>query len=311
LSDRPIMNKAARHARLVTSPSNLVSTRDLLVFWGIVVATFAVLIKTDFHWAAIVLAFFAIAKAQGGLLLSGHEASHHMLLRHRVANDLVGQWLCNAPMGVGFHTARSAHLDHHRYLLSERDVKLDQQLERPSRRAYLWHMSLPLFGTYLARGVVGFFRRAPRKRARPTYTVDPARLRSDRISILVSSLVFFALCALIDWRLYLFWIVPLLTVSAFFHNAKGFLDHAKLPDEPDQLLYTYKVTWVDRIFFGVQQARHAEHHLFPHVPYHRLSELHPLVTQLAGVRCRDGYFGFLVEYYKLANRFPSASQESP
>jgi hypothetical protein len=47
------------------------------------------------------------------------------------------------------------------------------------------------------------------------------------------------------------------------------------------------------------------------VPYHRLSELHPLVTQLTGVRCRDGYFGFLVEYYKLANRFPSASQESP
>ena len=119
-----------------------------------------------------------------------------------------------------------------------------------------------------------------------------------------SSLILLAVLVAIDWRLYLFfWAFPLLTLTAFFHNAKGFLDHARLPDESDDLLYSYRLSWIDRLFFGSQQARHAAHHLFPFVPYHRLWQLDSALDDVQNVKRRPGYFAFLICYWCRANEF--------
>ena len=97
--------------------------------------------------------------------------------------------------------------------------------------------------------------------------------------------------------------LPLLTLTAFFHNAKGFLDHARFSDEPENLLYSYRITRLDRLFFGCQQARHAEHHLYPFVPYRRLRDLAPLVDSDPAVKPRRGYFQTLLEYGRRVNEF--------
>ena len=97
--------------------------------------------------------------------------------------------------------------------------------------------------------------------------------------------------------------LPLLTVTAFFHNAKAFLDHARFANESEDLLYSYRMTFVDRLFFGCQQERHAEHHLYPFVPYRRLPELRSLVESDSSVKTRRGYFQTLMEYGRRANEF--------
>jgi fatty acid desaturase len=140
---------------------------------------------------------------------------------------------------------------------------------------------------------------APSKRAKPAYTFSAKDFRSDTLSIVVTSAVLFAVLATIDWRLYIFfWIGPLLTTTAFFHHAKAFLDHAAEPGGADSALYSYQVTWFDRLFFGVQQAHHAEHHLYPHVPYHRLPDLKPITSRMRNVKYRAGYFSELFHYYR-------------
>lgn len=301
-AERFLRKEGARLARGLSKPGNLVSARDLCLDLAIVVLTYTLLVQTEYHWASCVLAFFAVAKAQNSLLLSGHEAIHHSLFSNKRWNDLVGNYVCFAPVGVGFLRARAAHLDHHNYLSTERDEKIDYRLVDPTRSAFLWHIFRPLLGSYVWKGVLRRLGMEPSKRAKTAYAFSAEQARSDTLSIAIASVVLFAALAAVDWRLYVFfWIGPLLTTTAFFHHAKAFLDHALEPGETDEVLYSYDVSWFDRLFFGVQQAHHAEHHLYPHVPYHRLHELTPVTSRMREVRYRAGYCAELVSYFRALN----------
>jgi fatty acid desaturase len=283
--------------------SDFISLRDLALWLSLIVASYALLIAANFHFVACIAAYFMISKAQLSLLLSGHEAIHYSLFRNKRLNDLVGAWLCFAPMGVGYNVARAAHLDHHRYLLTEQDAKLDHQIENPTRRRLTVRLLGPLFGLYLWKGLLRIVGLSWTSRAKPTFLVSASGRRADLASIVVSGLVMFASLTLLDWRLYpFFWLAPLFTVAAFFHNIKGLLDHVQLPGEPDDLLYSYRVTLLDRLFLPTQQARHAEHHLYPHVPYHRLQKIGPVVRRMSDVRERHGELASLLQYYRMLPR---------
>jgi fatty acid desaturase len=307
---RALFKEGARIARQKSEANDFNAIRDLSLFVFLIFAAYGLLIWMRFDWLAVVVAYFLVAKGQNGLLLSGHEAIHNSLFHNKKLNDLIGTYLCFAPLGVGYNRARAAHLDHHIYLLTERDEKLDQQIENPTRLAFLAHLFLPLLGAYLFKGLLRILGWAPSRRAKPAYHLSDTLRRRDRVSIIISNLVLLTCLTAIDWRFYLlFWVGPLLTVTAFFHNAKAFLDHARLSHESEsEKLFSYKTAWFDHLFFGTQQARHAEHHLYPHVPYYRLSEVEHVVRKLPTVQYRGSYTGFLFAYYgDLARRNRSES----
>lgn len=311
-SERELMLDAQRIARQNSKASDWISIRDIAFYYALVIAACVLVIYTNFNWMICLLAAILIGKAQNGLLLSGHEAIHYSLFKNRKINDLVATYLCYAPLGVGFYRARAAHLDHHRYLLTERDEKLDQQILHPTRKRLVAHLIWPLLGSYVYKGVLRIYGLAPSRRAHPDYTLPKSAQRTDRISILIAGVVLVSIFALIDWRLILLWGVTLLTVSAFIHNATAFLDHARQADEGEgDYLYTYRVTWLDRLLFAVQQARHAEHHLFPQVPYHRLDRIEPIVHELPNVRYRRGYIATLCEIYANLGGDRSHDDKSP
>lgn len=299
LRSMPGYRDAALRAKRVAKVSNARGILDLAGYWTLVVAAFALLVATDFHGVAVAAAFIAIAKAQNSLLLVGHEAIHYLLLRNRRLNELAGEYLTYAPMGIGYRRARLSHLEHHRTPLREVDEKIDQQLAVPSRRAYLLHLGAPLLGSYVAVALSRFLGLKLNRRARPTFTQPYSSTKADLTGILVAQAVMVAVLFAVDWRLYVFfWILPLFTLTAFLHRAKGFLDHAMLPGESPDLAYSYRVNALDRLFFGTLQAFHAEHHLFPGVPHYRLKSIFENVADLPFVRRRGSYFGFLVDYYR-------------
>jgi fatty acid desaturase len=285
-------------ARKLAIPASLRSSRDLSLNVSGLAMIYALLLYTGFHWVACVLAFLVVGKVQHSLLLSGHEAIHYSLFRDRRWNELVGRYMCFSPMGAGFHRSRAAHLDHHNYLSTERDEKIDFQLVKQTKQEFLWHMLCPLFGSYLWKGLLRLAGHTAAKRARPTYKITTSQRRGDLVSIGMSSIILIGVLCLFDWRLYLyFWAAPLLTTTAALHHAKAFLDHANLPGASEETLYSYRVTWMDRMFFGVQQARHAEHHLWPRVPYIRLARFESIVARMPNVKGRGGYFVELARYY--------------
>lgn len=295
----PGYRDAARRAKDVAKVSNARGIVELAGYWALIAAAFAVVVATGFQWFAVIVGFIAVAKAQNALLLVGHEAIHYLILRDRRINDWAGEFLTYAPMGIGFRRARLSHLAHHRAPLTEADEKIDQQLAVPSRRAYLRHLGAPLLGSYVATALSRFVGVTVTRRARPQFTQEARSARADMVGIIIAQMVLLAVLTAIDWRLYpFFWILPLVTLTAFFHRAKGFIDHATLPGESPSLAYSYRVGALDRMFFGTQQAYHAEHHLFPGVPHYRLRMIFASDADLPFMRRRGSYFGFLVAYYR-------------
>lgn len=299
MTNRQLFLEGKQIARTLPKAVDLMAVRDLAVPLVMVPAAYALLLATNFHVVAWVISVLMISKAQLALLLLGHEAIHDSLFRNRKLNDFVGAYICFGPVGVGFNIARAAHLDHHGYLLTERDVKLDQQLAVPTRWNLIRHLLRPLFGYYLFKGALRLVGITVETRVKVAYTVTSAQRAADIRAIVISSLLLFATLTAIDWRLYLLcWIAPLFTVTAFLHNARAMLDHVRMPDEPEGLLYSYKVRWYDRMLFGTLSYRHAEHHLWPQVPHHQLARLEPVTRQMPGIVYRLSSFGCMARYFQ-------------
>ena len=56
-----------------------------------------------------------------------HEASHYLLFRNRILNELVSDWLCLFPMWSSTHHYRLQHLAHHQFVNDpERDPDISQ-----------------------------------------------------------------------------------------------------------------------------------------------------------------------------------------
>jgi fatty acid desaturase len=99
-----------------------------------------------YHWRAdlglawawnvpVTLAAVAVIGAmQHRLSTLAHEASHYMLFRHRVLNELVSDWFCMYPMMSTTHHYRLQHLAHHQYVNDpERDPDISQMTESGHR----------------------------------------------------------------------------------------------------------------------------------------------------------------------------------
>ena len=67
----------------------------------------------------IPVTFVAVALmgvGQHRLTILGHEASHYVLFRNRLLNELASDWLCMFPMLSLTHNYRLQHLSHHQYV---------------------------------------------------------------------------------------------------------------------------------------------------------------------------------------------------
>jgi fatty acid desaturase len=83
------------------------------------------------HWAwnvpVTLVAIVLIGACQHRLTTLAHEASHYMLFRNRLLNELSSDWFCLFPMLSSTHHYRIQHLAHHQYVNDpERDPDLTQ-----------------------------------------------------------------------------------------------------------------------------------------------------------------------------------------
>jgi len=89
-----------------------------------------------------VVAFFAFGAlimggAQHRLAAIAHEASHYTLLKNKVANDLVGDWLCLFPLMSSVQLYRLNHMGHHQFV---NDPTFDPDYRNMER---FWNGRLP------------------------------------------------------------------------------------------------------------------------------------------------------------------------
>lgn len=80
------------------------------------------------------LAVAVIGAGQHRISTLAHEASHYMLFRNRLLNEIVSDWFCMFPMWSTTHHYRLQHLAHHQYVNDpERDPDISQMTESGHR----------------------------------------------------------------------------------------------------------------------------------------------------------------------------------
>ena len=121
------LHNTLRSLRSIDGPRNM---RYLAVDYLTILAVFAVAAifleyRADWglpRWTIIILfglGSLIMGGVQHRLAAIAHEASHYTLLKNRIWNDLVGDWLCLFPLMSSVQLYRLNHMAHHQFVNDE------------------------------------------------------------------------------------------------------------------------------------------------------------------------------------------------
>lgn len=215
---------------------------------------------------------------QGWLLLALfaplHETAHHTAFESRTANLIVG-WACGLPALFNWHYYQLFHFAHHRHT---QDPALDPELTPPPPRDRIAYL-LRLTGWQTWKGrVLVMARLVAGDAARFAFIPEVSRervVRSARLQAAVTgAVVAAALAADLGAALVTFWIGPVLLAMPLL-RAYLLVEHTGCAEDSDGLANTR--TTLTNMFMRATMWNmpfHAEHHLFPSVPFHALPAVH-------------------------------------
>lgn len=219
-----------------------------------------------------------------------HECTH----RTPFASDRLCDGLGHATGALllnPFLWFRAFHFAHHRHTNQPGDPELDGP-PIATRAHWLRHVSgLPYW-----RAQAELVLRLARGRERPTWLPATARPRAEREARALLALYALAAASLLWSPLVLWlWVVPVLLGQPAL-RLYLLAEHGDCPRVADMLENT-RTTFTGRAvrWLAWNMPYHAEHHLAPQVPFHRLPRLHALIRDRLRVTA-PGYAAFTRAY---------------
>ncbi|HME19811.1 MAG TPA: fatty acid desaturase [Acetobacteraceae bacterium] len=230
----------------------------------------------------LVPAMLAFGLVQVALFAPAHEATHQTAFASRRANLIVG-WLAACPSLLNLHFYTAFHFAHHRHTQipgqdPELDLELPNNLGAYIRRilgvAY-WRLRLLVIADCWR----GDLSRYP-------YVLEqaaPSIIRSVRAMsvVMVGGSVVSAM--LFGWQTpFVFWILPQLLCQPFL-RAYVLAEHTGCTMDRNGLTNT-RTTLTNaavRLLMW-NMPYHAEHHLYPSIPFHHLADAHALIRDKLG-----------------------------
>jgi fatty acid desaturase len=272
LSDRVLSNK---ELRALQGRSNLHGGIRLAIHLALLVAA-GWLVAVSSGWA-LLPAVFVLGLVQVALFAPAHETMHQTAFASRRANAVVG-WLTSCPSLLNWHFYAAFHLAHHRHtqvegLDPELDIMPPVSLIGYALRVLgvpFWRLRL-LVAMDCLRGDLTAY---PYVSA----TAAPTIIRSGRAMLLLMIGGSLASAALFGWATpLLYWIAPQLLGQPSL-RAYLLAEHTGCTRDRNGLTNTRTtLTWAPVRLLMWEMPYHAEHHLFPSIPFHRLADAHGLI----------------------------------
>ncbi len=263
-----------------TAKSDLHAWRLVLGNWCMIALIFAA-VGAWTNPLTILLAMVLLAGRQLGLSVLMHEAGHRTLFATPWLNDVVGQWLCAAPVFNDLPAYARGHLAHHRYAGTREDPDLPNYAAYPVSRDSFRRKALRDLSGQTGIKLLGFiFRGASGVISRETRESSLPLLRQLSVQLL---LLLALLAAGIGWA-YLVWLGSFLTFFMLIIRIRQVAEHAAVPDlyDPDPRMNTRTVEapWWQRLIFAPNGVNyHLEHHFMASVPCYRLAALRAHLKQ--------------------------------
>jgi fatty acid desaturase len=251
-------------------------------------------------------AVFALGLVQVALFAPAHETMHQTAFASRRANAIV-QWLTSCPslLNAQFYTA--FHLAHHRHTqVPGQDPELTTTGNPTSLAGYAWRILSLRFWALRLRVIADCWRGDLGAYPYVTAQAAPRIILSVRaMSVLmfggaaVSALLF-------GWQTpFLYWIGPQLLGQPPL-RAYLLAEHTGCTLDRNGLTNT-RTTLTNGLvrLLMWNMPYHAEHHLYPSIPFHRLPDAHAAIRTRLGF-VQDGYLRWNIGFVRQLRRRASA-----
>ncbi len=282
LADLPPRTRAAL-ARRATVPGVL----HLAGHLGAILATGTVIVlQPPLWWLALPVHGVLIVF----LFTLQHECTHRTPFASDRLCDVAGHAIGLVILNP-FLWFRPFHLAHHRHTNRPGDPELDGPVPE-TRAQWLWHVG----GIPYWRAQIALLVRLARGRETPAWLPAARRGRAEREARLLLAIHALALLTLAWSPLVLWlWIVPCLLGQPAL-RLYLLAEHGDCPQVANVLENT-RTTFTTRAVRALawNMPYHAEHHLAPQVPFHRLPALHALIRDRLCVTA-PGYAAFTRDY---------------
>ena len=106
--------------RALRTPSNTRAMSILVTNWLLIALAFSLFIVWS-NPLTFIAGTILLGGRQLGLGVILHDCSHNSFLSSLKLNNMVGHYLCGAPMNISVHDYRSYHMKHHRYAGTDKD----------------------------------------------------------------------------------------------------------------------------------------------------------------------------------------------
>jgi fatty acid desaturase len=240
------------------------------------------------HGWLLLPAMIVLGIAQAALFAPVHETVHLTAFASRRANAVAG-WLCACPSLLNWHFYTAFHIAHHRFT---QDPARDPELMAPPPgtldRYILRIVALPYWRTRLTvlwQGWTGGLRAYPFVTARNEASI----VRSIRLmTVAVLALAGLSMAVVGWWAPLAFWLGPQLLGQPFL-RLYLLVEHTGCSEDANGLTNT-RTTLTHPLVRLVMwnMSFHAEHHLYPSIPFHRLPAAHEALRARLGV-IQNGY----------------------
>ncbi len=266
------------------SRSNLLGLGMVVHAWAIILAAGALFVLWP-NPLTFALSVMLIGARQLGLAILMHEAAHGGLSTSARVNDLVGQWLCAAPVGANLGAYRDYHFQHHKHAQTEHDPDLALSAAFPTTRASLRRKIVrDLTGQTFFKQRRSQFAKAlglDRRRMKGRENLAQSAREAVVPFLIVNALIFAVLTvAGLWWAFFVLWLLPMATWSQLVTRLRNIAEHACLTGgtAPYQVARTTRTNLLERLFIAPYWvAYHGEHHMFMYVPCYRLAIMHRLL----------------------------------
>ncbi len=278
-----------------SQPSDLIGAARILLHLSLLVMAGSLVLLSP--PILLLPAMVVLGLVQVALFAPVHETMHLTAFASRWANRIVG-WLAAAPSLLNWHYYAAFHLAHHRHA---QDPAKDPELTPPaptSLRDYILRVS-----------AVNYWRarfKAIGDAWRGDMAAYPYIAAKDRAAVIASirwMTVFVAATAIgsgaaFGWHVpVVLWIGPQLLAQPFL-RLYLLTEHTGCSEDANGLTNT-RTTLTNPVvrFLMWNMGFHAEHHLFPSIPFHRLAETHALIRDRLQV-VQQGYAPWHLGYLR-------------